>query len=30
MRLIFEWHSRRKILRTIEKLFLDSSLPVTE
>ena len=26
MRLIFEWHSRRKILRTIEKLFLNSSL----
>jgi len=26
MRLIFEWRSRRKILRTIEKLFLDSSL----
>jgi len=25
MRLIFEWRSRRKILRTIEKLFLDSS-----
>ncbi len=26
MRLIFERHSRRKILRTIKKLFLNSSL----